>query len=251
MDYCEPTYYDIYNNELLALCASLTNFQQISQESKFNIKIDLDNIIKCDIYSKENSLLYACETEEFVDFIEGKPALFFKYNFIILLGSSKSESDPFGILPQTTDIDKKYDLNSCNLYLDYFSKMPNNMQLTDANELSHFIHKQINFCRVPRGSVLYIEKKINYINFDNVESLIKVQKFLENDKKKLDSLQARIDDADLRMRIIFETIQTEKKFNIEKIKKILSFRGGSIDEYLKTIDDINNKILLISLSNNI
>ncbi len=248
MEYCEPSFYDIYNDELLALCASLTNFKQICHESKNNINFNLDNIINCDIYCKKNSLIYACETEEFVDFVDGKPAIFFKYHFIILLGSSKSEMDPFGILPKSEN--KNYELDSCNFYLDYFLKMPNSTEFEDASELRHFLYKQISFCRVPRGSVLYIEKKINSIDIDDPESLKKIQIFLKNDKRKIDSLQSRIDDADARMKIIFESIQTEKKFNIEKIQKILSVRGGSIEEYNKTIDDIDNKLSLISAHDN-
>jgi hypothetical protein len=245
MEYCEPNFYDIYNDELLALSATLTKFQQICHDSKENIKIDLNNVISCDIYNKENSLLYACETEEFVEFLNGKPALFFNYNFIIILGSSKSASDPFGILPYD-EVGQKYVFDSCNFYLDYFLKNPINIESDNATVLINFIHKQIKFCQIPRNSVLYIEKKISIIDQNDAESLRKIQKFLENDKRKIDSIQARIDDAETRMKIIFDSIQNEKKFNIEKIEKLLSIRGGSMEEYLKTINEINDNLSLIS-----
>ncbi|XWV25249.1 hypothetical protein QJ856_gp0523 [Tupanvirus deep ocean] len=255
---------DLYCEELLALNAVLHNFQQISTDTPNNLKHILDNIQNSDCYISSRSLLYSCETDEFVEFYEGKPSFFYKYHIIVVIGSSKSMDDPMGITPYSFN-EKVCHFENCNFYFDYFKINPTDIDLInctdnscnmkldksnklwcqkchgdfDASKLIKLINSEMKFCEMPRNSVLFIGKEIKYIDFYDFNSLSKVKKFLENDKKKIDIIQNRINNADERMKRIVEAIQTEKNFNQEKINKLLSIRGGSMEEYCKTIDEIN------------
>ncbi|AUL79600.3 hypothetical protein QJ857_gp0559 [Tupanvirus soda lake] len=268
---------DLYCEELLALNAVLYNFQQISINGPSNLKHIFDNISNSNCYIPARSLLYSCETDEYVEFYEGKPSFFYKYYIIVVIGSSKSMNDPMGVVP--------YDFKEnichfeyCNFYLDYFKINPFDVKLIkcennscsiesnkinnpwcqnccgifDATKFVKMINSEMKFCEMPRNSVLSIGKEIKYIDFNDTNSLTKVKNFLENDKKKIDSIQNRINNADERMKKIIEVIQTEKKFNQEKINKLLSIRGGSMEEYCKTINEVDSMLLsLKKIENNI
>ena len=270
--------YDLYFEELIALSAVLGKFHQMTNVEPLSKKgvvpqgepiLDsiMSNSVK-NIYNSQQSLLYCVETDEFIEFVEGKPGLFVKYYAIVVLGSSKSVNDPLAIVP----INQSVQFSDCNFYIDYFKTHPLNITIINCNDgkcsiktnvlnnkwcekchekfiadkLHYFLHPQINISEVPRNSIIYIDKSINMINYDDLESLVKIKKFLNSDKRKIDLIQSNINNADVRMRKIMEVIQTEKKFNQEKITKLLSIRGGSMDEYCKVISAVNYKIKIFS-----
>ena len=254
--------YDLYFEELITLGAVLGKFNQMTNTEPIIDSVMSDSVKN--IYNSQQSLLYCTETDEFVEFVGGKPGLFVKYFAIIVLGSSKSVNDPLAIVP----INQNVQFSECNFYIDYFKTHPSNITIINCNDgkcsiktnvinnkwcekchekftadkLYYFLHPQIKISETPRNSIICIEKSISMINYDDLESLVKIKKFLNSDRRKIDLILANINNADERMKKIVETIQTEKKFNQEKITKLLSIRGGSMDEYCKTISAVNYKI---------
>jgi hypothetical protein len=263
--------YNTYFEEMIILEATICNFQQItyrkynpqSSEFQFREMITLDPT-----YSTDRSLLYGAETEEFVDFVDGKPTVLNKYYFIVVLGSSKVITEPTGLAPIAEG--GLVDFNKCNFYVDYFYNHPaditpiqckqndlfcdakNNLSskkwcnkchgIFSAKKLSYLLRPQIKICEIPRNSVIYVDKVSNIINYDDPNSLVKIKNFLHKDKLKIDSILERINNINTRMEQIIGAMEIDKKFSKEKITKLLSVRGGSMEEYCKTIEEINIKI---------
>jgi hypothetical protein len=265
------TDYDLYFDELIALNAVLGNFQQITNNDPI-IKMVLPDPNN-NLYNSKQSLLYGAETEEFVEFVDGKPGLFVKYYTLIVIGSSKIATDCMAMAPVLENVE----FHNCNFYLDYFKIHPLDISMTNcsdgicnietnipnknwcqkcygnftADKLLYLLHPQIRISEMPRDSIIFIHKNIGEINHHDLKSLVKVKNFLINDKKKIDLIQTRINNADERMKKFIDIIQIENKFNHEKLTKLLADRGGSIYEYHKTIDEINDKIKIFDTNINI
>lgn len=252
--------YETYCNELISLSAIFTNTKQLSYE------LDLSDLsipnINNEAYNKTRSLLMLAETDDFVEFNNGKPNLLVKYISLIVIGSSKNMLEPTGSAPMD---DHGIDIDKCNFYTDYlirpFQICKNNSCNTpfdvtknkfwctkchgffkEACQLFSIVRKSFKFTEMPRNSVLRIFKKTEKIDYNNVDHLIKVKKFLDIDKMKIETIQARIDKADAKMKQIIDLIQIEKKINQEKINSLLLTRGGSMEEYHKTIEEINQQL---------
>lgn len=234
---------DQYNEELLALSAVFGNFKQLTGEQNILLynKIlgsDVDNLIK------SQSLLYSAETEEFVEFQNGKPFVFVKYNAIIVIGISKHINDIIGICSEEKN--NSINLSDYYFYDDYFTIHPlkSCSILDNIQNLRLIMHENINFCKMPMNSIINIEKIMTIIDQNDLNSLLKVQQFLKNDKKRIDLIQSMINSVDEKIRRFIESMQIGKKSNEQKIKTLLEIRGGSIGEYMKTIKEIDEKIII-------
>jgi hypothetical protein len=261
------TDFENYSNELTSLAAIFGNFKQLSNTTDLS-KIPTLSNINNESYDKSRSLLMLAETEDFVEFMDGKPALLVNYTILVVVGSSKNITDFIGSAAMNGS---NINFEECNFYSDYLICHPleisqqicdnndchqpfniaNNKYwctkchgiFTNASSLFNIIRKSIKFSEMPQNSILQIFKTSVHIDYNNKNDLLKVSNFLIADKRKIDSIQARINGADAKIKKIVEMIQTEKKFNEEKIKYLLSTRGGSMDEYVNTINEINQKII--------
>lgn len=261
--------YEKYYDELISLDAVFGNFRQFTFGSNLDLPENFP-LINNEMYTKLRSLLFVTETEYFAEFANGKPKMLAKYMALIVVGSSENMHDPIGIVPIN---DFGINLIGCHYYTDYLVRHPlnivhkiyndmichsssynvlenkywctkcNGSSLSNASDFFDVIQKTIEFSKMPRNSILYITKISNNIDYNNQNDLIKVKNFLIMDKRKIDSIQERINDADEKIKAIVETIQIQKKFNEEKIQFLLSSRGGTMDEYLNIIKEINQKII--------
>lgn len=248
-----------YYDELVEWCAIIHNFRQLTKDEK-NENFQFGEKSNLELYDKNTSLLYIAETDDFAEFVDGKPALLVKYYLILSVGSSKKMSDPVGY--------NSGNLKDCNFYLDYFWVNPiriNEMSCTEKNceieknlthfswctnchgsyhlasNLIHLMHPRILFMKLPRNSIIYIGKKVTYVD-DSVETAKKVIKFLEMDKQKLDILQARINAVEEKIKKFMEAMDKERNHCRLKITELLSIRGGSMEAYLETIREYKQKI---------
>jgi len=257
--------YDKYYDELTSFDTTFGNFRQITTDSS---EMTTNNYSLCSdssYYTPQQSLLFSVETDDFVEFCDGKPSLFVKYHAIIIVGSSKFQKNSLAICP----IDDNFvDFNECNFYSDYFLHHPTNIKITNsccdggcefdihkkglwcdkcfgnfnvASNLIYIMHENIKFSEMPMDSILYIEKFIWNAD-DSMDSLVKIKNFLDNDKRKIELLQTRIGITSRKMQLMVNTMQTEIKCNENKIINLLLTRGGSMEEYQNTIDQINEKI---------
>lgn len=250
---------DHYYDELVEWSAIISNFCQLTKDTQ-NENFQFGEETNLEPYNKNTSLLYTAETDEFAEFVDGKPAFLVKYHLILSLGSSKILDDPIGY---TRD-----NLKNNIFYLDYFWVNPlkineiecieKSCQIEDklsyfswctncngtyhlANNLIHLMHPKIHFTKLPRNSIIYIGKTITEID-DSVEMAIKVKKFLELDRQKLNILQERIDAAEEKIKKFMVMIDREKNHCNQKINELLSIRGGSMEAYLQIIDEYNQKV---------
>ena len=247
--------------------AILKKFRQLTRQSVVNEVFQLGKNVEMNNYTDVTSLLYVAETDDFVEFKEGKPDLLIKYVLILSVGSSKSIEDPIGHV--TLSETGHCDFDKCNFYLDYFWVNPTRISEITCTEhtchleqqleiktwcstchgtyyssknLGYIMHPMVRFSKIPKDSILCITKLVEKVDNTNPESLLKVKIFLEKDKKKIDIIQARINDSDERLRKYMEELAIERKYNIEKISYLLSTRGGSMDAYMQTIKEYNNKV---------
>ena len=251
---------DNYYDELVEWSAIIGNFQQLTDTTE-NANFQFGEESNLDPYTKTTSLLYTAETDDFAEFVNGKPAFLIKYYLILSTGSSKNISDPTGYAPDG-------DFQQCNFYLDYFWINPlkiNEIECAEkvckideklshfswcstchghfnsANNLVNLIHPALRFTKIPKNSIVYIGKTVTPID-DELETAVKVKKFLDVDKQKLNILQARIDATEEKIKKFMEGMNREKRHCGEKIDYLLSIRGGSMEAYLATIQKYDEKL---------
>lgn len=250
---------DSYYDEMISWNATISNFQQLTHNN-------LEELLSSE-YNNLTSFLYSAESNEFVDFINGKPTLFVKYKLIVTIGSSNNINDPIGFVPTIkSGNDIETDFTKCNFYSDYFRIHPleikylacsdHQCQLKNIKKwchncfgkfnmtynLKYVMQNNMKISEIPKNSLLIVEKISKEIDQNDLESLTKLKFFLDHDKKKIDLIQSRIDDADERMNRIIEAIKIETSYNQKKIDTLLQKRGGSMEEYLNTINEVSTKL---------
>ncbi|BCS83039.1 hypothetical protein QLL95_gp1084 [Cotonvirus japonicus] len=262
--------YNMFYEELTNLNPVFMNLKQLYFNNSENDHIPIiTNMfgVNVSFYTKENSLLLSTESDYYCEFFNGKPKYLVKYKLLIGSGSSKNASDSIGYIPIC---DGKLSALNCNFNGDFFKFHPQKIinyvcdnsscdyiknvekygkwctkcggDFDTAEKIFSLVKSHISLAEIPCDSILYVRKYVEDIDYDNVESLKKVQKFLQYDKEKIDNINERIENADERIRLFVSAVQEEKRYNTEIFNKILSSRGGTINEYYQTINEINEKI---------
>lgn len=272
--------YNQYYQELISINATISNFKQLFDGTDLicgDERISFREIlgITSGCYTENNSLLYSAESEKTVEFYGGRPSLFVKYYLLIAIGNKKNNLDdmigPYQISVNT--MEKMPNFYECVLYPDYFYIHPTRIIFTDkrstqcperkcgylvnrqwctachgimnASHFKYLMHKKIKFCGIPKNSVLFIKKVIWNVDENDINSLLTVKKFLENDKEKIDIIQARINFTEEKIKRFISDAEIEKKYNEKKIKDLLEIRGGTMENYLGLIREIDEKIKLL------
>ncbi|AEQ60686.1 hypothetical protein [Acanthamoeba polyphaga mimivirus] len=263
--------YDNYSEELSSFNPIFRNFTHITSDSenldsqfiKNSLGVDLDK------YTKDSSLLFMIESEYFCDFCNGKPLNLIKYYLLVVLGSSKDVSDPIGYIPY---LDKS-SIHDCNLYNEFFMKHPHSLlqqdesscngdcklddlmtlckwcpicynKLCNATNLQKILRSAISFTAIPQSSVLYVRRNTKKINYNDINDLELVKKFLNYDKLKIECIKQRIENADNKIKTYVEMITKEKIYNTKILETLLEERGGSLENYnclITGIDSLLNK----------
>lgn len=243
--------YEDFSEEITNLDAVIYHFKQYTEIKDAN---------------SDNSLYCCAETEDFCYFHDGKPDTFVKFVLYIIMGSINDNSLPQGLLfNQNNDVNLK---DYC-FYLDYFRINPNDISVItcqlqscslmknlackkwcskchgnflSASSIFKLLYSNKKFVELPKNSIISIQKITYPIDYQNMDSLRKVQKFLDYDKRKIDIIKSIIDNAEEKIKKITEIIQFEKRYNQKKMEKIISIRGGSMDKYMETIEMINQMV---------
>ncbi|AGF85437.1 hypothetical protein QJ854_gp345 [Moumouvirus goulette] len=250
--------YDTYCNELSINNTKFIKFEHVSNTN--NDLLYLQKLFSLDIsdYTSERSLLVTYESNYICEFSDNKPVTLIKYKILLNLGSSNNPDDLSGLLPNNL---KNFD--NCNFYGDYFSIYPKNIieyecdfccndknivenkwckkcngSFYNAKNLWDIIFNEIHFSEICKNSVLYIKKIYEPIDYENKDSLIKVLSFLHDKKEKIEILQERINRIDNKINIYIERMNFKKKYNQTIINNLVSDKGGSVDNFLSLIKNI-------------
>lgn len=241
---------DRYYDELVEWSAIIGNFRQLTKDLVNDEKFQFSKESNLEPYNSNTSLLYMAETEDLAEFVNGMPKFLVKYYLILSVGSSTDINEPANSAPNGN-------FKNCIFHLDYFWVNPlkiNEIECSEescqidkkltnflwckkchgtyysANNLINLMHPRVRFMRIPKNSIIYIGKMVTEID-NSPECMARVKKFLEFDKQKMDVLRAWMDDADERLKKITMQIENEKLICQEKINKLLSTRGGSMEKY--------------------
>lgn len=246
---------DSYIDELIEYNAIVKDFNQITYQNH-----DVRNVIGItDVYDNSSSLICSAQTEDYVEFNHGKPYNLVKYHIIVIVGSSKSAKVPRGLK-----------MNDCNYYDSYFKYHPDSIDILPecdqtstcnmtvnlangkwctkchdnftADKIIHLMHPSLKISSLPRSSVIYIDKIITNIDYNDMNLLIKTRDFLISDKAKIALVQKMITDIEDDMARMINKYMTIKQINQIKLTKMLSTRGGSIDQYYDMINEIDAKL---------
>lgn len=240
--------------ELIDLDSTISNFTQITNFGGYE-----DN----PAYSHVTSLLYSAFSEQHVEFDDGRPKYFVVYQLIISVGSAKDPEIDRGFAVCQNG---KISIGDCNFHCDYFHCHPSDIKVVEcldkncglhnkgiwclncngefkyASQLGKFMHESIKLSSVPRHSVVYVEKIKEAIDESNFESMANVKKFLDSDKKKISILQSSIRGTEDKIRKITDKLLGEKSYKQSVLDKMLAYRGGNLDAYIKMIMDFDVKL---------
>jgi hypothetical protein len=229
---------DIYNQyyqELISINATISNFKQLFNGMYLDCqgeKLSFGQILCVDpeSYTENNSLLYFAESDQSVEFNDGKPTFFSKYFILLSVGNKKNNVNDL-VGPFQLSINTKEEIpnfHECVLFPDYFYIHPMRINFYDkrcercpnqkcsilgngiwciachgimnASHLKYIMYKKVNFCSIPKSSILFIKKITWNINDNDYNSLLIVKNFLERDKEKIDIIKARIEHTEERIK---------------------------------------------------
>ena len=259
-------------SELITLDVKFYNFKQLY---KHNDKSRKNDNIKLDRYCQTNSFLYSATSNENIEFRDGKPVYFIVYQMIVAIGSSKNPNDYCGLANCMDDdtinfIDYNFNIdflihhpskietfqcqnkkctteeNKNNIKNGFWCTNCNN-EFRYAYNLKHFIKNTVRFVAIPAHSIIYIDKIRVDIDENDLESIKKVKKILDEDKKKIEILQFSISEIEQKVKKTIEKLQIEQDYNQKILDKMLSIRGGSIENYCNMLSDYDNKIISMML----
>ena len=245
-----------YFDELINLNLPMENLKQLSNETP-------DKIIRIDC-DPQMSLVYRA-TSEYFEFINGEPKILTKYYIYFIVGSSKNSNDIVGTCTINENEESIYE--KCYFHDDFFILNPSIIKKLNCSDMCHvnsnlnlglwckkchgdltllnlnlLFKKDIKIANIPKDAVFYIEKKLKNVEFNNLIHLTKIKNYLVKDKKKIELLQLKISNAQEKIKKLIDLLQPEIKNNQIIMEMLLSYRGGSMEKYLDTINDINQKI---------
>lgn len=250
--------YDKFASEIIAFDATFGKFTQLCYFGENNIFSE---------YGQAISLLYSAVSEQYVEFNDGKPSFFVSYHLIVSIGSSKDPEYCRGIAKLMND---KIDISDCNFYSDFFFQHPLTIKVMDcydkncdknndlmkkgvwcivcngefkhASQLQSFMHDTIKFTNIPRYSVIAIEKNTIKIDETDLECLKTIQQFLKSDKQKIAILQSSILNTEEKINKYIAKLDGEKAYKQRNLDKMLSIRGGSLENYINMLMEFDTKL---------
>lgn len=247
--------------ELIARDAILNHNDQVRYDNKIFKECDID-----EKYTSITSLLHVYTSEKYVEFDNNEPSNFITYKILVTIGSSNNINEHTGIASIENN---KIKLTECNFYPNYFLIHPSEIdmdvkcddhncninekmtedkwckecfgELQNASQLIKIMNKHLKIISIPLQSILYIEKSIEKIDFDNYQSMHDLMHFLNNDKKKISILESNISETKNKIRQITERLITYINFNENMMNIMLLSRGGTLEAYNNTIQRYSDK----------